>query len=164
MRRLLIFFLLFLSYPVAAQVREAEQGLSGLPIPRFVSLSAGEANMRSGPGERYPITWVYRREGLPVEVIREWGIWRLVRDPLGGQGWVNKNLIAGERTAYVTKSVRTLYARPDIAARAVWRVEPGVVAQIVLCEEAWCQIRIDGKSGYILRSHIWGTYPNESID
>ena len=101
---------------------------------------------------------------IPLEVVREWGIWRLVRDPEGGEGWVNKNLLSGERTAYVTRAVRTLYERADIASRPVWRVEPGVVARIVLCEEAWCQLRIDGKSGYVLRSHIWGAYPKESID
>ena len=147
-----------------AQLREAEQGLSGLPVPRFVSLGAGEANMRSGPGEQYPISWVYRREGLPMEVVREWGIWRLVRDPQGGQGWMNKNLLSGERTAYVTRSVRTQHRRADIASPPVWRVQPGVVAKIVLCEEAWCQLRIDGKSGYILRNQVWGVYPRESID
>jgi SH3-like domain-containing protein len=164
MRLILAAILALTPVAAAAQLKEAEQGLSGLPVPRFVSLGANEANMRSGPGEQYPITWVYRREGLPVEVIREWGIWRLVRDPHGGQGWMNKNLLSGERTAYVTRAVRTLYDRADIASRPVWRVEPGVVAKIVLCEEAWCQLRIDGKSGYILRNQLWGVYPKESID
>ena len=156
--------LLLIPVAAGAQMKEAQQGLSGLAVPRFVSLGAGEANMRSGPGEQYPIAWVYQREGLPVEVVREWGIWRLVRDPQGGQGWMNKNLLAGERTAYVTRAVRTLYERADIASRPVWRVEPGVVARIVLCEEAWCQLRIDGKSGYVLRNQVWGVYPRESID
>lgn len=164
MRRLLAIILALSPVAAAAQMKEAQQGLSGLPVPRFVSLGAGEANMRSGPGEQYPISWVYQREGLPVEVVREWGIWRLVRDPEGSQGWMNKNLLSGERTAYVTRAVRTLYERADIASRPVWRVEPGVVARIVLCEEAWCQLRIDGKSGYVLRKHIWGVYPKESID
>ena len=77
---------------------------------------------------------------------------------------MNKNLLSGERTAYVTRAVRTLYQRADIASRPAWRVEPGVVAQIVLCEEAWCQLRIEGKSGYILRNQIWGVYPRESVD
>jgi SH3-like domain-containing protein len=164
MRLLLALLLLLLPTAATAQLREAEQGLSGLPVPRFVSLGAGEANMRSGPGERYPITWVYQRRGLPLEVIREWGIWRLVRDPQGGKGWMNKNLISGERTAYVTRTIRTLHQRPDVASPVVWRLEPGVVAKIVLCEEAWCQLSIDGKSGYILRNQIWGVYPSESID
>lgn len=148
----------------AAQNVDAEAGLSGLPVPRFVSLSANEANMRSGPGEKYPIIWVYRRAGLPVEVIREYGIWRQVRDVQGTVGWMNKNLLSGERTAYVTRKVRTLYARSDLASKPVWRVEPGVIAKIVVCEEAWCQLSIDGKSGYILRNQIWGVYSNETID
>lgn len=164
MRRLLAIILALTPAAATAQTKESQQGLSGLPVPRFVSLGTGKANMRSGPGEQYPISWVYQREGLPMEVVREWGIWRLVRDPEGDQGWVNKNLLSGERTAYVTRAVRTLYERADIASRPVWRVEPGVVARIVLCEEAWCQLRIDGKSGYVLRKQIWGVYPNESID
>jgi SH3-like domain-containing protein len=163
MRRLPI-LLLLAAAPAVAQNRDATEGLSGLKVPRFVSLSAGEANMRSGPGEQYPITWVYRRAGLPVEIVREYGIWRQVRDPHGGTGWVNKNLLSGDRTAYVTKAVRTLHARADIAAPPVWRAEPGVVAKIVLCEGRWCQLTVDGRSGYILRDQIWGTYPGEAID
>ncbi|HBT40490.1 MAG TPA: hypothetical protein DEB21_00120, partial [Rhodospirillaceae bacterium] len=42
---------------------------SGQPLPRFVSLRAGEVNMRSGPGVQYPVDWVYRRRHLPIEVI-----------------------------------------------------------------------------------------------
>ncbi len=164
MRRMIAAVLMLAPVAAHAQMRDATEGLSGLPIPRFVSLGTNEANMRSGPGEQYPITWVYKREGLPMEVVREWGIWRLVRDPHGGQGWMNKNLISGDRTAYITSAVRTLYARADIASRPVWRVEPGVVAKIVLCEEAWCQLRVSGKSGYIPRKQLWGVYAKESID
>jgi SH3-like domain-containing protein len=146
-----------------AQSADAVQGLSGLPVPRFVSLAASEANMRSGPGDRYPITWVYTRRGLPMEVLREYGIWRQVRDPSGTTGWMNKNLLSGDRTAYVTRTVRALHASGDISAPVVWRVQPGVVGSIVLCEQAWCQIRVEGKSGYILRDQTWGTYKDERV-
>ena len=155
--------LTLLALVAAGPVIEGQNGLSGLPTPRFVSVAAGEANMRTGPGDRYPIKWIYRRAGLPVEVLKEFDVWRLVRDPGGEIGWVNGNLLTGERTAYITRSVRTLYARPDIAAPPVWRAEPGVVAKIVLCEQAWCQLRADGRSGYILRNQIWGVYPRESV-
>ena len=53
---------------------------SGLPLPRFVSLRSAEVNMRAGPSVRYPVEWVYRRAGLPVEVIAEFDTWRKVRD------------------------------------------------------------------------------------
>ncbi|MEK7246175.1 MAG: SH3 domain-containing protein, partial [Pseudomonadota bacterium] len=45
---------------------------SGLPLPRFASLRAGEVNVRTGPGVQYPVDWVFQRQGLPVEVIAEY--------------------------------------------------------------------------------------------
>ncbi|MET0407983.1 MAG: SH3 domain-containing protein, partial [Hyphomicrobium sp.] len=53
---------------------------SGLPVPRFVSLKSDRVNLRNGPGTDYPTGWVYRRAGLPVEVIKEFETWRQVRD------------------------------------------------------------------------------------
>ncbi|HXV73993.1 MAG TPA: hypothetical protein VD713_04625, partial [Sphingomonadales bacterium] len=44
---------------------EPALGASGLPLPRFASLAAGEANLRAGPGEQYPVQWVYRKKGYP---------------------------------------------------------------------------------------------------
>src|SRR5262245_3148556 len=61
-------------------------GASGQPLPRFVSLKSDRVNMRSGPGTEYPMQWVYRRAGLPVEVIREFEAWRQVRDADGTTG------------------------------------------------------------------------------
>jgi SH3-like domain-containing protein len=37
--------------------------------------------MRVGPSEAYPIEWVYRRQGLPVKVVRVMQGWRLVEGP-----------------------------------------------------------------------------------
>jgi SH3-like domain-containing protein len=52
---------------------------SGLAVPRFVSLKADRVNLRQGPGNEYPIAWVFRRVGLPVEVVKEFESWRQVR-------------------------------------------------------------------------------------
>ncbi|MCH8683989.1 SH3 domain-containing protein [Pedomonas mirosovicensis] len=142
----------------------AKASETGLPLPRFVSLGASEVNLRTGPDRRYPIAWVYKRRGLPVEIIQEYGVWRRIRDVEGVEGWVNRHLLSNERTAYVTAQVRTLYARPESGSAAVWRVEPGVVAKIVLCEEDWCQLNIGGRTGWIRRNEIWGVYPRETID
>ena len=44
-----------------------------------------------------------------------------------------------------------------------WRISPGTVVTITLCENVWCRVSNAGRSGYILRNQIWGTYPNEPI-
>lgn len=169
MRPLLLVLLLVASAAAAPVKRpppvdvDATNGISGLPVPRFVSLKRDEAFLRTGPGDRYPIAWVYVRKGLPVEVIAEYGIWRQVRDIDGMVGWMNKTLISGERTAIVTAQVRTMYASPDLQAPAVWRIAPGALVRVVLCDQAWCRIDRGGKSGYILRSQLWGVTANETI-
>ena len=173
--RLLAAMLLFTAGPALAQSEaakpaaaraagEPKPGESGLPVPRFVSIKPDKAYMRTGPGDQYPIAWVYVRAGMPVEVLREWEIWRQVRDIDGTVGWMNKNLLTGERHAIVTRNVRTLYAGADLQAQPVWRIEPGAVVAVVLCEGAWCRVTRDGKGGYILRSQLWGVYPSETIE
>ena len=59
---------------------QIKQAASGLPLPRFVSLRSDKVNMRTGPGFRYPIDWVYKRLNMPMEVVAEFGTWRKVRD------------------------------------------------------------------------------------
>ncbi len=162
MRFVLPVLALLLAVPAHA-TPEPPTGRSNLPIPRFGSLRAGDSNMRSGPGEQYPAIFHYARKGLPVEVIREWGPWRLVKDPDGDSGWMDQAMVATERTAYVTRATRTLFAQPDVAAKPLWHVEPGVVGKIIFCAGAWCRISVDGQSGYIPRDQLWGTYPAEKI-
>src|SRR5262245_55806966 len=76
-------------------------GGSGLAVPRFVSLKSDRVNLRQGPGTDYPTAWVFRRAGLPVEVIKEFESWRQVRDAEGTTGWVLGSMLSGRRTALI---------------------------------------------------------------
>ncbi len=78
------------------------QKSTGLPLPRYVSLRAEEVNMRTGPGVRYPVDWVYKRRNLPVEIIAEFGTWRKIRDVEGAQGWIHQSMLSNRRTFSVT--------------------------------------------------------------
>ncbi|WP_336763176.1 SH3 domain-containing protein [Asaia sp. VD9] len=71
---------------------------TGLPLPRFAAMRADKVFMRKGPGQRYPIEWVYHRRGLPVEVEREFDVWRLIEDSDGMKGWVHQATLVGQRT------------------------------------------------------------------
>ena len=80
---------------------------SGLPLPRYASLRSDEVFMRAGPGPRYPIEWVYKRRDYPVEIEREFDIWRLVRDIDGIRGWVNTQTLAPRRNGIVLPGPNT---------------------------------------------------------
>src|SRR4030095_12903685 len=71
----------------AAPHTNAPRRGSGLPIPRFASLRSDEVNVRTGPGTRYPVDWVFKRKGMPVEIVAEYENWRKIRDWKGARGW-----------------------------------------------------------------------------
>ncbi|MBE7620779.1 hypothetical protein GL297_14300 [Komagataeibacter sp. FXV2] len=84
--------------PAAAGMAPDKGSVTGLPLPRFAAFRADEVNLRAGPGQRYPIDWVYHRRGLPVKIEREFDVWRLVEGADGQKGWVHQATLVGTRT------------------------------------------------------------------
>jgi len=151
----------------AAPDEGRQGGVTGLPVPRFVSLRADEVNLRTGPGIRYPIDWVYQRRGLPVEVIDEFEAWRRIRDREGTTGWVHQSMLAADRTAVVVGERRKLRETAGAESEPVAWLEPGVIVTLQRCAETWCEaIATDaGESyrGWLGKDEIWGVYPDEVL-
>src|SRR4051812_28309713 len=115
-RRFTVLLIIVSLWPCAALAA----GGSGLPVPRFVSLKPDDVNVRTGPGTRYPIQWVYHRSGLPVEIVDEYDVWRKIRDSDGTTGWVHKTMLEGKRNVLIkAKESRIVRADPDMKARAI---------------------------------------------
>jgi len=160
--------------PLAAQGTPAAPAAgpsSGLQLPRFVSLKSDRVNLRQGPGMEYPTAWVFRRAGLPVEVIKEFESWRQVRDAEGTTGWVLGTMLSGRRTAVVLpweagaggSAVAMLRDDDSEGAAVVARLEAGVLASIISCDGRWCRVSVGGVRGYVEQSKLWGAYAGEVI-
>ncbi|MEN8235964.1 MAG: MFS transporter [Pseudomonadota bacterium] len=135
-----------------------------LPLPRFVSLRANQANVRVGPGRQYPIQWVLVRRHLPLEIIAEFDTWRKVKDPEGEvMGWIHQGLLSGLRTAVVLDGEQTVYRKPALESFAVAKLEPGVITKILKCRQGWCRVQVDSIDGWIEPKYLWGVYPAETI-
>lgn len=138
---------------------------SGLPIPRFVSLSSEKVFVRTGPALRYPIKWVYQRESLPVEVIQEFDTWRKIRDMDSDAGWVHQSLLSGERTGVVKGEANLAVRRqPEEGGAIQAYLEPNVVVFIENCQGQWCQVASQGYDGWAERKFLWGIYDTEDFD
>ncbi|MCY4591424.1 MAG: SH3 domain-containing protein [Alphaproteobacteria bacterium] len=148
--------LLFTPGALAAGDRAGKNGETGLPIPRFVSLRAAEVNMRAGPGREYKIMWVYLRRGLPMEVVREFGHWRQVREFSGESGWIRSNMLSGIANVQVIAEIGTMHAEPATGSRLVARMERGVIAKLHDCEGEWCRIEAKDYEGWVNRAQVWG--------
>ncbi len=138
---------------------------TGRKLPRFASLRADEVNLRAGPGTRYPIQWVYKRRDLPLEIEREFEVWRLVRDPDGVRGWVHQATLTSRRTFVVQGADATLRADPKDTASPVAVLRVGVIGRLRSCEaeSTWCEVRVGGYRGYLRRNQIWGLLPDEVL-
>jgi SH3-like domain-containing protein len=146
--------------------------ITSLPVPRYVSLKSDRVNLRSGPGTEYPTSWVYRRAGLPLEILKEYEGWRQVRDADGASGWVVQSFLSGRRTALIEPwEVKAGVAPPQIAVFAdesekstlVANVEAGVIANVLSCNGKWCRITVDPFKGYVPQKRLWGVYASEVI-
>ncbi|MBA8817927.1 SH3-like domain-containing protein [Ochrobactrum sp. P6BSIII] len=181
-KRLLMAFaacmaLLFVAMPISVNAAETEgangtaTGASGLPVPRFVSLKPARVNLRIGPGRDYPVSWLFMKSGLPVEIIQEYDNWRRIRDADGTEGWVYQSLLSGKRTAITapwlkndkSKMITMRRDANDTAAVAA-DIEPGVVGTVRQCNGQWCRMDVSGVRGWIRQSDLWGVYPGEVFD
>ena len=113
----------------AQDIRVVVRG-SGYEVPRFLSLKSDTANMRVGPGNEYPIAWVYKRKGLPLKVIAEYEVWRKVIDHDGTTGWMHTKLLTGRRTALITNRVAKLYKSVEDNSKIVGYAERYVLMEL----------------------------------
>jgi SH3-like domain-containing protein len=153
-----------------------KESVSGLPLPRFVSLKADKVHVRQGPGTDHKIAWVFQQAGLPVEVIQEFETWRRVRDSEGTMGWVFHAMLSGRRTVLVlpweakggeTKDGKTvqaeLRASGSASSSAVALIEAGVLANVRSCDGSWCEISVGPHAGHIEQKKLWGVYDKEPV-
>ncbi len=136
--------------------------VTGLPIPRFMSLRFDDVNLRVGPGTRYPIDWVYHRRDLPLEVIRELDDWRLVQDQDNVRGWVRAQTLSARRGFAVRGADVTLRATAAETGTPVAILRNGVVGHLIACQD-WCNVEVGRYRGWLPRSAIYGLYPGEIV-
>ena len=167
MKRILIaVFIALLSFPAFAQ-EEPVKGFrdTDLPLPRFVSVKSDKVYVRAGPAMRYPIKWIYKHDGMPVEIVQEFDSLRKVRDVDGEEGWVHQSLLSGDRTALIRAAdLVPLREKSDAASRMVARLEPNVVAHLEKCGKDWCRLSAGGFRGWVQRNMLWGIYASEELN
>lgn len=168
MRRLLVLAAFLATAGAATAQSTADTGPSGLPLPRFVSLSAAEVNVRIGPSFTHKVKFTFKKTGLPVEVVREFGNWRRIRDADGEEGWVHGSMLSGRRTALVAPWAKDenvpLRAEPAASAAPTAFLEPLVLATVDRCDGSWCEVSGRGFDGMVPQRMLWGVYPKEEVD
>src|SRR5690349_15316986 len=152
----------------AAAGGETTGSVSGLPVPRFVSLKSDRVNVRGGPNKDQDVRWVYTRVGMPVEITAEFENWRRIRDWEGSEGWVYHSLLSGRRTAVIVPKNKDelvpLHESADEGSPVLAKLQSGVLAALKSCTGTWCRINGRNFDGYVRQERLWGAYPNEKVE
>jgi SH3-like domain-containing protein len=160
-----LFFCVILAVGFGVRAEAAET--SGLPLPRFVSLRSDEVNLRTGPGVRYPVDWIYTRRDMPVEVIAEFEAWRKIRDWQGVEGWVHQSMLSARRMIVVIgPQQRHLRAEPDEKSPYLAMLDANVMGRLMSCprDKTYCRVDIENIQGWLKRDEFWGVYAGEFIE
>lgn len=139
-----------------ASVPQKAHAAPARPTPYWASISEGEARMRVGPSLDFPSSWLYRRRGLPVKVVKVLGLWRKIEDWEGTQGWMHVRLLSDARTGIVTVPEARMREAASDGARVAFRAQMGVVGRLNGCSDGWCDFDVHGQRGYIRMNDIWG--------
>ena len=160
--------LLAASFAPAGAADGPKGSVTGLPLPRYVSLKSDRVNLRQGPNKDHATTWVYHRVGLPVEITAEFETWRRVRDSEGVEGWVLHSLLSGKRTALVAPWEKAafvpMFREASETASLAAKLEPNVVVQVRKCDKTWCRVEAARREGFVRQDKLWGVYPGEVVD
>ena len=148
----------------AADAKLVVGKVTGLPIPRFVSIRADEANLRVGPGGQFPIRVRLLRRNMPAMVVDEEGQWREIMLHDGERGWLYNPLLSGARYLYVTSDRSPIMSGPEPGADIVAYVQKGVVLRATSCDGIWCAVRKGAIEGMIPKGAVWGVLDEEAFD
>lgn len=126
--------------------------------PYWATIDTTELNMRVGPSTEYRIEWVYRRQGMPLKVLRmKDDGWRFVEDHEGAQGWVVGRMLTPDRSVLVIgDGPAPMRAEASDNAALKWKLAPGVVAMLDECEAGWCSVSLGNRAGYVSADRLWG--------
>jgi SH3-like domain-containing protein len=138
--------------------------VTNLPMPRYVSLKANEANVRRGPSLSHRIDWVFQRRDMPLRVVGEYGHWRRVVDREGMGGWVHYSLLSGNRTVIIDRDLLVLRRQAIAASTEVAILEIGVIADLGECQIDWCRLLADGYRGWAPKADLFGVGADELRD
>lgn len=150
---------LALATPVA-HAAIGEDGPAGTVFPWYGSLKKTEVNIRSGPGNQYPILWIYQRAGYPVQILARYDNYYKIRDVEGEEGWTYVGMVSKRITGLVGGKVpANLVRHASAGSQVIARMAPGVVVEMGDCEDVsgagtLCKVDANGTRGWVNKQNL----------
>ncbi len=159
----ILFVLFILLY---SNINFASKGpITGLDLPRFVSLKSDDSNVRVGPSKNYPILRKYIVKNYPLKIIEEYDDWRKIIDFQNNTGWVHKSIIKGERYGIIiSEKKNNINIHNTSKGKIIGQVTINSIVSVPKCKLSWCFVSINNQGGWVEKKNIWGIKSDEKYN
>jgi len=122
----------------------------------YLSVTTDNANVRTGPGIKYPVT-MELFQGYPLKVLKKEGEWYKISDYEKDTGWIHNSIVKDSDTIIVdAKNSLNMRSGPSKSNPVVADVERGVVLTEISKEGNWTKVRhSSGTIGWIYTPLLW---------
>ncbi len=120
-----------------------------------LSVTAGIANMRSGPGTKYDVLWQVEQYH-PVIIVEKKGNWYKIKDFENDVAWLHKSLLGKIQGVITIKDKCNVRSKAQTKSRVLFTVERGVPFKVLSRKGNWINIEhADGDVGWIYKTLVW---------
>ncbi len=97
-------------------------------------------------------------QGMPVEVVINYGAWSKVRDFAGDLSWVETKQLAERKNIVVRSLHAQIHLNADAASVVVFSADKGVLLELIDTNTpGWIKVKHkDGNLGYVKSDEVWG--------
>lgn len=139
---------------MASDERTVSEWLTKQPTATIAVLKK-KVNWRSGPGSDHDALWCYESPGWPVQIVKKYDNWYLVRDVVGTQGWVKGSMLSFKQGGVVIQQT-SVRSSPGGAEKAI--LAKGVLVSYKKLSDPWIYVQVSSSgslSGWIAKSAVW---------
>jgi len=123
---------------------------------KMVAVAGDWINMRSGPGQFYPVLWQLDR-GHPLKVLDKQRTWLHVVDFEGDKGWVAARLTSQTPHMIVRAKIVNIRSKPSTSATIIAKAQQGTVFRTLRHQGGWVKVRHhQGIVGWVAKHLLWG--------
>ncbi len=122
---------------------------------RGLCVIASRANLRTGPGTNYRISWEVHRFMPLIEVTRQ-ADWVKVRDVDGDIHWIWNRLVSAKVKCVTVKSSKAnIRKRPTTRSEKWFTVEKYSSFKFIEKRNNWVKVQHDGQTMYVYHTLVW---------
>tara|TARA_B100001996_G_scaffold367525_1_gene339244 strand:- start:141 stop:587 length:447 start_codon:yes stop_codon:yes gene_type:complete len=122
----------------------------------YLTLRNEKVNLRQGPSLDHPVKLVYKKKFLPVLVIDSSYNFRKIIDHQNNSGWIHISQLSKKKAALNDKKNSVIFKKPSKYSKPLALVEKGRLFLVKKCKSAWCKIKTENYTGWIMKKNLKG--------